>query len=43
MDSRLGIETPKVAEFTFLRKDRVKTKSFASGFPHVDLKNDPYL
>ena len=29
-----GIEIPLAAEFTFLRKDRVKTMSYATHFPH---------
>ncbi|MHC1736813.1 MAG: hypothetical protein AB9882_02245 [Ignavibacteriaceae bacterium] len=34
IDSRFGVDIPIIAEFTFIRKDRVKTKNFASGFPH---------
>jgi hypothetical protein len=34
IDSRLNIEIPPIAEFTFIRKDRIKTKKFASNFPH---------
>ena len=35
-----GIEIPKVAEFTFLRKDRVTQKEYATKFPHrLDYKN----
>ncbi|MCA0133530.1 hypothetical protein [Winogradskyella alexanderae] len=32
--SRYGIEIPRVAEFTFLRKDRVTSKTYANRFPH---------
>jgi hypothetical protein len=37
-----GIKIPPVMEFTFLRKDRVMSKKFATKFPnHLDQKNDP--
>lgn len=40
--SKLGVEIPVVAEFTFLRKDRIKTMSYASNFPHsLDYDNTP--
>ena len=32
--SRNGIQTPRVAEFTFLRKDRISPSKFESRFPH---------
>lgn len=32
--SRLGVEIPRVAEFTFIRKDRVEIKNFQKNFPH---------
>jgi hypothetical protein len=31
---RGGLEIPKVAEFTFLRNDRVMSRSYATQFPH---------
>ncbi len=34
VDSKLGIEIPGIAEFTFLRKDRIQSKGFATSFPH---------
>lgn len=34
IDSRLGVEIPKVAEFTFLRNDRIKSKKPQTSFPH---------
>lgn len=34
IDSKLGIEIPRIAEFTFLRNDRISTREFASSFPH---------
>lgn len=34
IDSRFGFDIPRVAEFTFIRKDRVKIKKYASNFPH---------
>ena len=41
MVSRLRVKIPRVAEFTFIRKDRVKSKKFASTFPHkLDYDND---
>ncbi len=44
-DFRFGQEIPRVAEFTFIRKDRVKTKSYAYSFPHKldynNTKNEP--
>ena len=33
-ETRMGIEIPKALEITFLRKDRVTTKSYAKTFPH---------
>ena len=39
IDKRLGIEIPRTAEFTFLRNDRIKSKSKAKQFPHL-LDND---
>jgi len=36
----MGVEIPKVAEFTFIRNDRVKTKSPQTNFPHpLDFDN----
>lgn len=38
--SRLGIDIPMYAEFTFIRNDRIKTKEFQSQFPHkLDFDN----
>lgn len=37
--SRFGLEIPRIAEFTFIRKDRVKIKNYVSKFPH-DLDYD---
>jgi hypothetical protein len=34
IDSQFGVEIPRVAEFTFIRKDRIKNKKFANCFPH---------
>lgn len=34
VDSRFGIDIPRIAEFTFVRKDRVKNKTFETSFPH---------
>jgi hypothetical protein len=34
IDSRFGVEIPRIAEFTFIRKDRVTDKTFAHSFPH---------
>jgi hypothetical protein len=34
IDSRFGVEIPRVAEFTFIRKDRVGIKKFEYSFPH---------
>lgn len=40
IDDKFGIEIPRVAEITFLRKDRVKNKSYANQFPHpLDFDN----
>ena len=40
IETRLGIEIPKVAEFTFIRKDRVSSISKAKTFPHkLDFDN----
>lgn len=37
-----GIEIPSVAEFTFIRKDRVAVKGFRKDFPHaLDKDNTP--
>lgn len=32
--SKLGVDIPRLAEFTFIRKDRVTEKSFVHNFPH---------
>ncbi|MFY7900124.1 MAG: FkbM family methyltransferase [Chitinophagaceae bacterium] len=32
--SKLGVKIPRLAEFTFIRKDRVTSKSYANQFPH---------
>jgi|TARA_B110000908_G_scaffold140271_1_gene167321 hypothetical protein len=32
--SRFGVEIPRVAEFTFIRKDRIEIKKFQFNFPH---------
>jgi Methyltransferase FkbM domain len=32
--TRKGLETPRVAEFTFLRNDRVTSRAYATRFPH---------
>ena len=34
IDDKFGIEIPRAAEFTFLRKDRAKNNSYAKQFPH---------
>jgi len=34
IDSRFGVDIPRVCEFTFIRKDRIKNKNFANIFPH---------
>ncbi len=34
IDSQKGVEIPRVAEFTFLRKDRLKLSEYATQFPH---------
>ena len=40
--SLYGINIPKVAEFTFIRKDRVKLEDYQSQFPHrLDFDNRP--
>lgn len=40
IDSRKGIDIPRTCEFTFLRNDRIKTRSFETSFPHIlDKKN----
>jgi hypothetical protein len=40
IDTRFNFEIPRVAEFTFIRKDRVKVKKDASNFPHeLDFNN----
>lgn len=37
-----GVEIPKVAEFTFFRKDRIKENDLETSFPHLlDFDNDP--
>ncbi len=42
-DKRLGIEIPRIAEFTFIRKDRVKSYSFQTEYPHpLDFDNSDY-
>src|SRR3989338_191988 len=33
-DFRLGIEIPKIAEFTFIRSDRLKSHNYETQFPH---------
>lgn len=42
-----GLEIPRIAEFTFLRNDRVKNPSFATVFPHSldedNQANKPHL
>lgn len=46
VDKRLGVEIPKVAEFTFLRNDRVKQKSRFKNFPHkldYDNTKNPHI
>lgn len=45
-ESKFGLEIPKMAEFTFLRNDRIKTRKFATTFPHpldFDNENKPSL
>jgi hypothetical protein len=40
IDTRLGIEIPKTAEFTFLRNDRIVSKKATVNFPHkLDFDN----
>ena len=34
IDCQFGIEIPSVAEFTFLRNDRIKEKTNQLSFPH---------
>ncbi len=34
VDSRIGVEIPRVAEFTFLRNDRITHKKHETQFPH---------
>lgn len=42
IDTKLGVEIPRVAEFTFLRNDRIKEKSRQMQFPHkLDFDNTP--
>ncbi|MEP5340352.1 MAG: FkbM family methyltransferase [Algibacter sp.] len=46
MDTRLDVDIPRVAEFTFLRNDRIKQKSLQKNFPHkLDYDNtaNPHL
>jgi hypothetical protein len=41
IDTRHGVMIPRVAEFTFIRKDRVKVKKFQNSFPHkLDYDNN---
>lgn len=40
IDTQLGVEIPRVAEFTFIRKDRITISSEATEFPHkLDFDN----
>jgi len=40
IDARLGIEIPKTAEFTFIRRDRVEIRKNQNRFPHkLDFDN----
>lgn len=40
IDRQLGVEIPRVAEFTFIRKDRITFSSEATEFPHrLDFDN----
>lgn len=34
IDFRFGVEIPRLAEFTFIRKDRVEIKNFTNSFPN---------
>ncbi|MFK5878527.1 MAG: FkbM family methyltransferase [Flavobacteriaceae bacterium] len=41
VDSKNGIQIPKVAEFTFLRKDRISSSNYETSFPHeLDFDNN---
>lgn len=40
ISTRFGVDIPRVAEFTFIRKDRVEIKNFQNDFPHkLDFDN----
>ncbi len=39
ISTTFGVEIPRVAEFTFIRKDRIKIKNYETCFPH-SLDND---
>lgn len=40
ISNRLGLEIPRIAEFTFLRKDRLTSNSYQNHFPHeLDFDN----
>ncbi|RYE22243.1 MAG: methyltransferase [Sphingobacteriaceae bacterium] len=40
-ETKFGLEIPKMAEFTFLRNDRIKSREFATTFPHpLDVDNE---
>lgn len=45
--TKKGITIPRIMEFTFLRKDRVKTRTYATEFPHpldsANSENGPAL
>ena len=32
--TRHGLEIPRIAEFTFLRNDRIRSRAFRTTFPH---------
>ncbi|MVN22754.1 FkbM family methyltransferase [Mucilaginibacter arboris] len=45
-ETKYGLEIPRMAEFTFLRNDRIDHKEFAHTFPHkldFDNENKPHL
>jgi hypothetical protein len=46
VDTKFGIEIPKLAEFTLIRNDRVKERSFQTDFPNkldYDCTSDPHI
>jgi hypothetical protein len=40
-ETKFGLEIPRIAEFTFLRNDRINSREFATTFPHpLDFDNE---